>query len=75
MGRASPESRLALMWNGDTREMVCVLEVFVEEKRRLDRWFLVARESWLLPFNSPRLIPDTEPLPERDFDQWNVEGD
>ena len=52
----------ALMWNPELDVLVRLKERAVPEA--LDRgWIVIARESWLLPFNPVRLIPESEPLP------------
>lgn len=53
----------ALMLNPGPMNFVCVREQFVENKLTCG-WVVVARESELLPFNPPRLIPESEPLPQ-----------
>lgn len=52
----------ALVYNPELDRIVRVKEYVVPEV--LERgWVLIARESWVLPFNPPRLIPADEPIP------------
>jgi hypothetical protein len=61
--RDPEQPRWALMVSPNTpASIVCVREEHADSKVSMG-WILVARESELLPFNPPRLIPDSEPLP------------
>lgn len=62
--RQPEQPKWALMFNPDTVRIVSVRESDCENKLSCG-WLIVARESELLPFNPPRLIPDDEPLPVR----------
>lgn len=61
--RKPEQPRWALLLNPDCL-IICVPESDADNKLA-SGWIVVARESELLPFNPPRLIPDDEPLPVR----------
>lgn len=52
--RVPEQPRWALMVNSDG-DVVRVRELYAEEKMAMG-WFMVARESELLPFNPPTLV-------------------
>lgn len=62
--RSPEQPRWALMLNPTTCTILCVREEYYKSKLAYG-WVLVAVESDFLPFNPPRLIPDSEPLPVR----------
>lgn len=52
----------ALVWNPERDVLIRLKEAVVPDVIRRG-WVVIARESDLLPFNPPRLIPEDEPLP------------